>query len=63
MKQTLTNILFIAIPILLVAWAFLATTYYLQCKSLKRFDNAGIKYTFPGVCYADTGDGYKSRIF
>ncbi len=63
MKQLITNIAFIVIPVLLVAWAFLATTYYLQCQSLKRFDNADIKYVFPGICYADIGDGFKSRIF
>lgn len=61
MKQAITNIIFIVIPIILVAWAFLATTYYLGCKSYERFDKAQTRYIFPGLCYADFGKGYVIR--
>lgn len=62
MKQILINIIFIVLPIILGAWAFLATTYYLGCKSYERFDRAETDYRFPGTCWVNVEGIYKIKL-
>ena len=60
MKNKTLTILAVSVPFM-IGWAFLFTTYYLTCESLKRFDNAEVRMTFPYNCEASiNGNEYKN---
>lgn len=58
MKNEIVAVFGIAVLATVIAfWVFLATTYWLTCKSYEVFDNAETRFVFPGVCYTSINGG------